>query len=57
MKQTYLLSAFFGYSYLRPAQAQVKIGYANPSVVLAQLDEGAFVDNKLNNLFKIEMPN
>ena len=42
MKQTYLLSAFFWiFLFTTGLQAQVKIGYMNPSVVLAQLDEVA----------------
>ena len=32
------------------AQAQVKIGYMNPSVVLSQLDEVAFVDQQIEQL-------
>ena len=32
------------------AQAQVKIGYMNPSVVLSQLDEVAFVEQQIEQL-------
>jgi outer membrane protein len=51
MKQTYLLSAFFWiFLFTTGLQAQVKIGYMNPSVVLAQLDEVAFVDQQIEQL-------
>ena len=34
------------------AQAQVKIGYMNPSIVLAQLEEVAFVDQMVEQLIQ-----
>jgi outer membrane protein len=51
MKRTYILSAFLWiFLFTIEAQAQVKIGYMNPSVVLGQLDEVAFVDQQIEQL-------
>tara|TARA_B100000575_G_C23142164_1_gene665063 strand:- start:2899 stop:3438 length:540 start_codon:yes stop_codon:yes gene_type:complete len=53
MKQTYLFFAFM-WVFLCTAevQAQVKIGYMNPSMILAQLDEVAVVDQLIEQLIQ-----
>ena len=51
MKQTFLFFAsIWVFLYTAGVQAQVKIGYMNPSVILAQLDEVAVVDQLIEQL-------
>ena len=51
MKQHFILPALLWiFLFTVETQAQVKIGYMNPSVVLSQLDEVAFVDQQIEQL-------
>ena len=51
MKQHFIFSALLWIFLLAiEAQAQIKIGYMNPSVVLSQLDEVAFVEQQIEQL-------
>ena len=51
MKQHFIFSALLWIFLLTiEAQAQIKIGYMNPSVVLSQLDEVAFVEQQIEQL-------
>jgi|TARA_X000000950_G_scaffold125418_1_gene156959 outer membrane protein len=51
MKQHFIFPALLWiFLFTVEAQAQVKIGYMNPSVVLSQLDEVAFVDQLIEQL-------
>ena len=51
MKQHFIFPALLWiFLFTVEAQAQVKIGYMNPSVVLSQLDEVAFVDQQIEQL-------
>ena len=51
MKQHFIFSALLWIFLLTiDAQAQIKIGYMNPSVVLSQLDEVAFVEQQIEQL-------
>ena len=49
MKQHFILPALL-WIFLFTVETQVKIGYMNPSVVLSQLDEVAFVDQQIEQL-------
>jgi len=51
MKQHFIFSALLWIFLLTiDAQAQIKIGYMNPSVVLSQLDEVAIVEQQIEQL-------
>ena len=51
MKQHFIFSALLWIFLLTiEAQAQIKIGYMNPSVVLSQLDEVAIVEQQIEQL-------
>lgn len=51
MKQHFIFSALLWILLLTiEAQAQIKIGYMNPSVVLSQLDEVAIVEQQIEQL-------
>jgi outer membrane protein len=51
MKQHFIFSALLWVIlFTVETQAQVKIGYMNPTVVLSQLDEVAFVDQQIEQL-------
>ena len=51
MKQHFIFPALLWiFLFTVEAQAQVKIGYMNPSVVLSQLDEVAFVEQQIEQL-------